>query len=73
MGVLGLGTTSGGAGAVEIATTMEELGAAGVIGPLVEGFIASQVVPAVEADKLAAGDLAVVILGRNPRAVRGKS
>jgi alkylation response protein AidB-like acyl-CoA dehydrogenase len=60
LGVLGLGTASGGGGAVEIASVMEELGAAGFVGPLVEVVVATHVLPDAEADHLAEGGIAAV-------------
>jgi alkylation response protein AidB-like acyl-CoA dehydrogenase len=60
LGVLGLDTESGGGGAIEIASAMEELGAAGFVGPLVETFIATHVVSSADADRLAEGGIASI-------------
>ncbi len=60
IGVLGLGTDSGGGGAEEIVCAMEELGAAGFVGPLVEGFIATHTVTGTLLEKLVAGGIASV-------------
>lgn len=55
LGVLGLGTTEGGGGAVEIAAAMEQLGAHGAPGPLIGTFVAGTLLEPSEMEPIADG------------------
>ena len=56
MGVLGLGTNTGGGTALDIAVSMEELGAVGFVGPLVETFIANQMLTEQDVENVSSGE-----------------
>jgi hypothetical protein len=56
MGVLGLGTTTGGGTTLDIAVSMEELGAVGFVGPLVETFIANQMLTEQDVENVSSGE-----------------
>ena len=56
LGVLSLGTHAGGGTAADVAMCMEELGAGGFVGPLVETFVAVQAVPARDSAAIASGE-----------------
>ena len=55
LGVLGLGTAEGGGGAVEIAASMEQLGAHGAPGPLIGTFVAGALLDPAEMEPIASG------------------
>ncbi len=55
LGVLGLGTAAGGGGALEIAASMEQLGAHGAPGPLVGTFIAGALLDPAEMEPVSEG------------------
>ena len=55
LGVLGLGTTTGGGTALDVAACMEELGAVGFVGPLVETFMASQMLIEQDVESVSSG------------------
>jgi alkylation response protein AidB-like acyl-CoA dehydrogenase len=65
IGVQSLGTDSGGGGAVEIASVMEELGAVGLVGPLVEGYFGGQLLSAGDSDVIANGGVISVTYDRS--------
>ena len=56
LGVLSLGTEAGGGTAADVAMCMEELGAGGFVGPLVETFIAVQAVTEVDSVAIGRGE-----------------
>jgi alkylation response protein AidB-like acyl-CoA dehydrogenase len=56
LGVLSLGTETGGGTAADVAMCMEELGAGGFVGPLVETFIAVQTVTAGDSTAIGRGE-----------------
>jgi alkylation response protein AidB-like acyl-CoA dehydrogenase len=56
LGVLSLGTRAGGGTAADVAMCMEELGAGGFVGPLVETFIAAQTVTAHDSIAIGRGE-----------------
>ncbi len=55
LGVLGLGTAAGGGGALEIAASMEQLGAHGAPGPLVGTFVAGALLDPAEMEPVSEG------------------
>jgi alkylation response protein AidB-like acyl-CoA dehydrogenase len=61
LGVLGLATPEGVGGALEVAAAMESLGGAAHPGPLVETFFATQVLPADDRARVAAGELVAAV------------
>lgn len=56
MGVLGLGTTTGGGSALDVAASIEELGAVGFVGPLVETFMACQMLTEQDVESVSRGE-----------------
>ncbi len=65
LGVLATATPEGDGGAVEIVAAMESLGRAVFPGPLAESFFATQLLPAAERARVAAGE-AIVSVGSPP-------
>jgi alkylation response protein AidB-like acyl-CoA dehydrogenase len=65
LGVLGLGTESGGGGALEIAAAMETLGGHGVPGPLVGTFTAAALLGADNVESITTGETLVSVGSRD--------
>ncbi len=61
LGVLGLGTETGGGGALEIVAAMETLGAHGAPGPLVGTYTATSLLGSAEVERIASGTTLVSV------------